>query len=681
MAVAMLLMPALAGAVEFRPPAVPLVTHDPYFSTWSMRDKLTDDFPHHWTGSIMGMSGIVRIDGKPYRIIGPNPKDVPALEQKALKVDPTTTAYQFEGGGVRIDLTFISPLLPSNLDLLSRPVTYILWRAQATDGKEHAVTAYLDATGEWAVDKVPQEVTAETVKIDGLPAARIGSKEQPVLQKKGDNLRIDWGHLYLAAPGGAVGVVAADVARAQYAKDGTLPETAPTFPRRANDEWPALAATIDFGKVGAGAPVARNVLIAYDDQFGIEYFQKHLRPYWRRGGMDAPAMLAAAAKELDAVVAQCAAFDAEVMKDLEAAGGAKYATLGALAYRQCIAAHKLVAAEDGTPLYFSKENFSNGCIATVDITYPSGPFFLLFNPTLLKGQLTPILDYAAMPRWKFPFAPHDLGTYPKANGQVYGGGEKTERDQMPVEECGNMLILVAALADQEGNAKYAERHWPILSKWANYLKEKGLDPENQLCTDDFAGHLAHNTNLSLKAIVALGGYARLCETLGKADDAKTYRAAAEEMAAKWVQMAKDGDHYKLTFDKAGTWSQKYNLVWDQLLGLKLFPADVRKAEVAYYKTKLQKYGLPLDSRKTYTKSDWIVWSATMADTREDFEALVNPIFTFAHESPSRVPFTDWYETTNGKMVGFQARSVVGGIYIKLLADPAMVAKWGKRAGR
>ena len=668
--------------VPLRPPAVPLVTHDPYFSVWSMSDNLTDDRTRHWTRAFNGMVGMARIDGKSYRFMGQSPSPSPApMKQVRLEVLPTRTIYQFEASGVRLSLTFLSPLLPQDLDVMSRPVTYLTWEARAADGQTHQVALYFDCTAEFVVNTTDQKVTWARSKVGDLHVLSFGSQQQPVLEKYGDDLRIDWGYLYLVVPpvsGEADTIAWNRVTRSGFAADGTLPDADDLQRgRAAKDQLPVLATTLDLGAVGQ-TPVSRHLMLAYDDLYSVEYFNRKLRPYWRRGNEGVDTLLKSAERDYLSLKERCERFDAELMADLRNVGGEEYAQLAALAFRQTIAAHKLAADWDGTPFFFSKENFSNGSIDTVDVTYPSSPFFLLFNPELLKAQIKPMLDYASSPRWRFPFAPHDLGTYPLANGQTYGGGEKSEEDQMPVEESGNLLLMVAALARAEADASFAAKYWPLLTKWAEYLRDKGFDPENQLCTDDFAGHLAHNTNLSLKAILALGGYAMLCDMLGKKAEAASYRQTSQRMADRWVKAADDGDHYRLAFDKAGTWSQKYNLVWDRLLGLNLFPPQVARREIAFYKTKQNRFGLPLDNRETYTKLDWIVWTATMADTPEDFRAFITPLLRFINESPSRVPLTDWYWTLDGKQRGFQARSVVGGIYIKMLSDAAMWKKWRSR---
>src|SRR3954467_14628799 len=443
---ALLLSSAGLLAADFRPPAVPLVVHDPYFSVWSMADKLTDQRTKHWTGSVHSLSSLVRIDGATYRIMGADPRTMAALTQTNLEVQPTHTRYEFEGAGVRLSLTFLNPSLPDSLEMVSRPVTYLTWSAQSTDAKNHSVQVYFDASYELTVNVPEQPVTWGRLHYENLQVLRLGSQEQPVLQKSGDDLRIDWGHLYVVAPPGSNSSEAAtgrSGAIRQFSSSGRLPGSDEDAVYRPYAQpMPVLAETFDLGAVSS-SPVSRHLIVAYDEVFAIDYFYRHLLPYWRRDGTQIGELLTAALKDYDSLEKRSVDFDRQLMADLTKVGGQEYAQLCALAFPQTIAAHKLVVDLDGSPLYFSKENFSNGSIDTVDVPYPSAPFFLLFNPRLLEAQLKPVLDYASLPRWKFPFAPHDLGRYPLAKGQQYGGGEKTEEDQMPVEESGNMLLMVA----------------------------------------------------------------------------------------------------------------------------------------------------------------------------------------------------------------------------------------------
>ncbi|GGH77185.1 hypothetical protein JOD43_001303 [Pullulanibacillus pueri] len=661
---------------SLRPPSVPLVTVDPYFSVWSAHDHLYDDHTVHWTNKRNSMVGILRIDGKSRRFMGKvemneesHYEEPLTLEQTSVAVEPLTTTYIFEGEGIELEVVFCTPLLLNDLDLLSRPTSYITFNVRSIDREPHDIKLYFDVSGEGCVNTPDQIIKWEhKSSVDHpLEIMRMGTQEQPILKRVGDDTRIDWGYCYLVVPKRKAlqTVIQSFQGRKQFVETGEIAITDDDHqPRSVQEDPPVMAVVLDMEVTEESPQQSDFLILAYDDIHSIEYFGHPLDAYWRRNGMSFDELIVAAATDYNKVQQKCTEFNQQLTQEGKHVGGEKYKDLISLAYRQAIAAHKLVISEQQEVLFFSKENFSNGCIATVDVSYPSIPLFLLYNPELVKGMMRPIFRYAASEEWTFDFAPHDVGCYPQANGQVYG--ENKLENQMPIEECGNMLIMAAAVSRFAEDTQFATEHWALLTQWAHYLKEKGLDPANQLCTDDFAGHLAHNANLSIKAILGIGAYGQLCQWTGN-DEGEQYLKTAKKMAEQWVDMATAGDHYKLTFDgTTDTWSQKYNLVWDRLLDLHLFPEALFEKETAYYLSKQNKYGTPLDNRDTYTKADWLVWSASLAPSDQLFEQLISPLWDFLNETHSRVPFSDWYDTLTGKQMNFQNRSVVGGIFIKLL---------------
>ena len=627
---------ACMAAAAFRPPAVPIVSVDPFFSVWSAADRLTDRETTHWTGAKQPITILAELDGKLWRLCGASPTNVPALPQVATEVRPLTTVCTFREGGRKLTLEFLTSKFTDELDVFSRPVTYVM--VQTEDWCNVKLRPSISPA--LATNDDRAEMVTNECSIFGVPAVSIGRKEQKPLGASGDRVRCDWGYAWLV-------------------------ECSDT-----------------------------RFMLAYDDVETIEFLGQPLKAWWRRDGRGFVAMLGEAMADFGRCRAKAEELDRSLMVDFVRVGGRKYADIASLAYRQSFAACKLVAGPDGQPFYFSKENGSGGLIGTVDVFYPQFPHLMLTSVTLAKASLEPIMVYATSGKWPYDYAPHDVGCYPLANGQLYRTGKdkdgKTWPDsyRMPVEECGNMLICLAAVAEMEGNADFAAQWWPTVAKWARYLKNVGYDPGDQLCTDDFAGHLAHSVNLSAKSTVALAAYAKMANMLDPGEAAAKWAEVAKEWASKWMEngmkAGREGSS-RLVFGlnsqgfyARDCWSQKYNLVWDRLLGLGLFPAEVGERECAAYRRLLLPYGLPLDSRRNYTKADWIVWSATLSGRRDDFEAIIAPLHRFLDETPDRIPFTDWYWADNGRFREFIARSVVGAVFLPMLYEKDIVSKYRKR---
>ena len=642
--------------MRLRPPATPLITIDPYFSVWNDADELNSKYTIHWTGKEHSIVGRLIVDGTAYRFMGaPADKTEPALTQISRDMDALTTSYVFEGAGIELTALFTSPILPYDFYYLSRPVSYLELIVRSTDGEEHSVTAQISVSEQICINAVGEdEIVTEMLECNGLNHAKMGSKSQKMLTRNGDYLCTDWGYFYLSAKGAAVS------AKNEF-----------------NMTWVTLETPVDGSAL---------ITFSYDDIKSIEYFGKQCTSYWNRNGANILDEIAKAHGEYNELFNTCREFSDKMFTDAVRAGGEKYAELLELAFRQTLAAHKLAVDENGEILWISKECFSNGCAATVDVSYPSIPLFLLYNPELVRGMMRPIYKYAASDEWKkelkYDFAPHDAGRYPLVNGQVYGNN-RIEK-QMPVEECGNMLVMEAAVAIADHDASFAASHLDVLEGWVKYLIENGRDPENQLCTDDFAGHLAHNCNLTLKAIMGIASLGIIYDMLDKPEESRKYLDLARELAPDWAQRAANGDgSYRLAFDRPGTFSMKYNIVWDKLFGTEIMDRSVIESEVASYRRREHAYGLPLDNRQPYTKSDWLVWTATLAESRDDFEAMVNKMWDAFNSTQTRVPMTDWYWTVTAgqkeynswtycdlhpdKIIkGFQNRTVQGGLFIKLL---------------
>lgn len=625
--------------MKMRPPALPIINIDPYFSVWAQESPLHHLV--HWTGSTNTILGLINIDGEEYRFLGNayycRDKKIPVMEIESVDADAFSTIIVCKNDKIRLTVKFTSPMLVTDLYYASRPVAYCKISYTSLDGNDHSVKVKISCGEELVLNKEGEgRAYSRKVDIDGLTTIKMGNGEQKVLSRSGDDIRIDWGFFYLSVVG-----------------DATVD----------NEVFDGMYAIFCEKELDGEALFT----FAYDDIESIVYFNENLKAYWKNDGKTIEEAIAEAVGEYDELVAKCTAFSDKIKADALKKGGEDYAELLLLAYRQVMAAHKLVVDKNGNNLYISKECFSNGCAATVDITYPSAPMYLLYNTELLKGMLRPVFHYASTDGWEFDFAPHDVGQYPILNGQVYA--ENRLEWQMPVEECGNMIILTAAICDAENDISFAKEHIDTLKKWSEYLIRYGLDPEHQLCTDDFAGHLAHNVNLSIKAIMGIAGFSRILERLGEKAEADRMMGIARDYAKSLVKNAANADgSFRLAYDKPDTFSLKYNSVWDKIWKTDLFPQEFYQGEIARYKKEMLTFGVPLDSREKYTKSDWLVWAACLSESKEDFEYLVHPLWNAYNTMRTRVPMTDWYFCDTSHMRGFQHRTVQGGLFIKLMLD-------------
>lgn len=677
---------------EKRISAYPLFVNDPNFSVWSPSDNLNGSDTIFWTGLKRRSYGIVNANGKSYSFMGIVENTIP-LKQKVVTMNAFSTDYVFECDEFTLDVSFVSPVVPTELELMSRPVCYFTYKITAKVPLCDVKVA-IALHQEHCYNQSDDYIIGGGFSYPDYELAFFGLNRQHPMSNTFDSTAADWGYTYLAAEEcffttkTAVSTFIA-TGKAEY-----------LYSEKEEKYLLALNKADKVKDVTEG-----KILIAFDDLCSIFYYGEWLKGYYFRNGKTIFDAIEDAYFHYDEAMQKIDAFQTDLYTRLKEYDE-DYKTLCVTALRQTVAAHKLAENKDGKLLFLSKECHSNGCIATVDVTYPSMPLFLLYQPKLVSAMVLPIFEFARMPVWKYDFAPHDAGTYPYCLGQLYAVHKESKQNdkyvanmfqrnrwngiivshpmiyqyprqaeiydfdsQMPLEECSNMLIISYAAMTMGAEDVLYKENYDLLKKWFEYIKKSGLVPETQLCTDDFAERVEANVNLSMKAMVGVKCFALIAEKFGYAEDAKTASLCLKELRTEFYSRFKDYGHLPLSYHTGeDTYSLKYNMAYDVLFDFGIFTEETRQKEIECYLKQNKSIGVPLDSRSDLTKTDWILHVCALADDKKIQQEIYSKIVNFLNETTDRVPFSDLYHVDTGRIFEFQNRTVQGGIFILLLKD-------------
>ncbi|KAF1999755.1 glutaminase A [Amniculicola lignicola CBS 123094] len=798
----------LAGVTEassLRPPVLPLIVRNPYLSTWlgNARDEPWKKWPMFWTGGEVGFGVLASLPdskevfpllGRPHDSLKDDQKDysISYPTYKGAKYDASTTNLTYSlpapdklkgADDLEITLSFLSPITPTSTLRQSIPAAYLTVYVEGS----FDVNIYIDVNGQWVSGKrdsviewgLTEQEAAGSVK--ALKTWKVKRQTEQLLTEERD--QAEWGQLHFTGPDTVrheSGTSA--LLRQRFARTGTLQNADDGQFRQIMDEEPVFAFAKEF-KLEKKSSTTSSKSTSDSVLFTITHIQDpvtqyasargltFMRPLWKSWFLADDSLVQFHYGDFENANVLAGNYSEQLRIDAYTSGSSNYVDIVALSARQAMGATSFSGTPDN-PLLFLKEISSNGNTQTVDVIFPAFPFFLYTNPRWAAYILEPLLEHQLSGQYPNNYSMHDLGShFPNLTGHADGRDE-----YMPVEECGDMLIMGLALinsmtynTDAEsqsiwstvgdrsdyttqdekpftlknlgmhegiqyiddtwgGGAKgvnqakqWLEKSYDLWKKWTGYLVEYSLEPHNQLCTDDFAGWLALQTNLALKGIIGIKAMSEMSDLLDRTGDAKDFRNISDTYIEKWQELgiSRDGSHAKLAYDWYGSWTTLYSLYADAVLCFHpsitnasttpnlahtnpqqqpltpskshsrtpitkdFIPSHIYKIQSNWYSAVMQKYGLPLDSRHLYTKSDWEFEAAAVASKKVRSEIL-DRVAMWLNETSTDRPFTDLYETEgSGGFPGpwFFARPVVGGHFAFLTLERACGGTGAKGLGR
>ncbi|KAG2056314.1 DUF1793-domain-containing protein [Suillus hirtellus] len=667
------------NATPFNPASVPLAVRTPYLSAWLPQGAgtaLNGAWPQFWTGSTLGWAGYIRVDGATYTFLG-DPV-VPGAEsaiQKSLEFTSTQSIFVMTAGPVDINVNFLSPVEPTDFLKQSIPFSYLALSAVSNDGGSHIVSVYTDISAEWVSgdDSLTVNWTTTTGKI---LTHQVMLENQELYTEHNDHIQHGAAYYSTQNSSSVTYQTGQDaIVRAQFITNGVLANTEDINFRAVSNDWPVFAFAHDLGTVSTTASVPVIYTVGRVRDPAIQYivandvYQPRSIYFWSAYSSVAD-LISDFVGDYFAALGRAQAFDRKVQSDASAISS-NYAAVVALSVRQAFGALEFTLSKksDGSwnaddILIFLKEISSDGNVNTVDVMMPAWPIFLYTNPQIAKYLLLGLLEYQATGQYPNAWAAHDLGkSYPNATGHNAGKDEA-----MPLEECGNMLIMVLSYTQKSYDTSLITQYTDLLNQWTGYLVAEALIPTNQISTDDFAGALANQTNLAIKGVIGIQAMSIISGILGDTVNQQNYSSIVQRYVPQLLDYAtsSDGLHLTLNYGNESSWGLSYNLYADKLLGANVFPESVYDMQTAWYARVINTYGVPLDTRHTYTKSDWELWTAAIMTNTATRDMFIDSVYKYAADSESNKPLGDWYETHDGTVYGFRARPVVGG-HLALLA--------------
>ncbi|KAM3508374.1 hypothetical protein MY10362_001219 [Beauveria mimosiformis] len=655
-----------------RPPAAPLAVRSPYLNVWlngrtdgGESGILPNQWPRFWTEGVQGWQGFIKVDGKTYNWMGNHPS-TDFANQTAQHYTSTKTEFVMNvGGKVELTVCFLSPVFPDDHRRQSIPFSYLSVKVKSIDHHLHSVQIYSDVTGEFASGDSAAIIEWEHRKENGLRSHHFWRRNQDIFNEAND--QASWGNWYWTTKdqrGVSYQIGQDTVVRKQFTNNGHLDGSIDNQFRAVKDRWPVFALSRDLGKVLAPVTTLFTIGITQDETIqyhGIEE-KKGLPSLWRDYFKTDAELVKFFYNDYSYTSRYCLKLDQRIETESKAVAGPEYATITTLALRQFYGAIQLVGTKEDTKV-FIKEISSNSDIQTVDVIFPAFPAMVYLNPILIKWSLEPLLEYQKSGRYPNKWAVHDLGRYPRALGYDDGNDEP-----MPLEECGNMLIMMLAYAQRSGDNGWLKENWDLLTRWAQYLIEDAKIPAHQLSTDDFAGQLANQTNLAIKGIIALEAMAEIAARAGHPELLKHYSDIAHEYYNFWsehgINHNSTAPHATLAYNDMESYGLLYNLWGDKVLRLNFIPEEIYKMQSAWYPRVANEYGMVLDTRGTLTKTDWEIFAASMSEESTKMK-FVKLIAKWINETKTWRALTDLYDTKDGgypRGIQFTARPVVGGLF-------------------